>query len=358
MAMARMRSFVAELAAAFLGDVTENVAMLDFLLRAGLAVDGRDANGDTLLHRAARTGRVAVVEVLIKHGADVQVMASDGARPLHCAAEGGSARVVELLLKSGMQRDRYKNTPLHHATTRAVVTELLKAGADVEAEGHDGHRPLHCAVYNSGVDIGVVESLIRAGADANAAGAKWGETPLHVAAAGSSVAKVRALVQAGANVEATAECKTRQEEWSYQLARAGGDERAARAGFYISSGPLPGAYTPFVDGGAPLHVAALRGSSEVLASLLDAGADVHATAFGGGTALHYAARVCAVAKINMLLQAGAQLEAKDNDGLTPLHSAICALVPNGRVNNYRIAYAEPKPLAVREFEAALRSLRF
>jgi ankyrin repeat protein len=73
-------------------------------------------------------------------------------------------------------------------------------------------------------------------------------------------------------------------------------------------------------GSTPLHFAAHRGLTEVVAALLDAGADVHVReAASGSTALHWAAEGGHVAIVESLLARGASLEARDDwHLLTPL----------------------------------------
>ena len=330
MPQGKLRTIVARSVNALLKRATGNATTLDLLLRAGLDPEALDVTGDTVLHYAVREKIIAAVDVLLKCGADIQAVARrDGATPLHCAAVSGSAPVIALLLKAGgkMQADRYKNTPLHYARTREALEALLKAGSNLEAAGHYGHRPLHWAAAGGSVDA--VQLLVAAGADVKATAREWGETPLHCAASGASVELIRVLVRAGADVEAVAEAAGRLSEWPRLLGVNKNNATQARHHYYIRSGPA-GVIHPLVEGGTPLHVAALRGSVGVLESLLEAGADVHATAFGGGTALHYAARVCSVAKMNSLLHAGANAEARDDDGLTPLHSALLCSCAEGK----------------------------
>ena len=83
----------------------------------------------------------------------------------------------------------------------ATVRSLLAAGADVNAIGRNPGRytPLTGAV--TARSAGVVNELLRHGADANYRYGP-GYTPLHTAAAGGSVEIVRLLIEAGANAEA------------------------------------------------------------------------------------------------------------------------------------------------------------
>lgn len=77
------------------------------------------------------------------------------------------------------------------------------------------------------------------------------------------------------------------------------------------------------DGQTALHVAAAAGHVQLVAALLDAGAEPNASSRDGKTALHLAAsRSEAVSRC--LLDRGGLPEAKDESGITPLMSALAA----------------------------------
>ena len=50
---------------------SESVAEIEASIEAGINVNGVDAEGDTALHIAARTGSLEVCKVLVEHGADL-----------------------------------------------------------------------------------------------------------------------------------------------------------------------------------------------------------------------------------------------------------------------------------------------
>ena len=69
--------------------------------------------------------------------------------PLHSAARFGNADTVTDLLKAGANieaKDKNGETPLHSAVisnNAETVTALLNAGADIESRDNDGATPLH-----------------------------------------------------------------------------------------------------------------------------------------------------------------------------------------------------------------------
>eukprot|EP01059_Diplonema_ambulator_P007376 TRINITY_DN16847_c0_g1_i1.p1 TRINITY_DN16847_c0_g1~~TRINITY_DN16847_c0_g1_i1.p1 ORF type:complete len:325 (+),score=60.30 TRINITY_DN16847_c0_g1_i1:306-1280(+) len=74
------------------------------------------------------------------------------------------------------------------------------------------------------------------------------------------------------------------------------------------------------SGATPLTTAALKGYVGIVAQLLDHGADVNATGMGS-TPLHYAAFGGHGENVKLLLSHGAGVEIRDNSGRTALHSA-------------------------------------
>ena len=82
---------------------------------------------------------------------------------------------------------------------------MVEEGADVEALGDEGDRPLHLAAREGHLEE--VRVLVEAGANVEAELA-GGERPLHLAAQGGHAEVVRMLLEAGADVEA-------QKLWSY-----------------------------------------------------------------------------------------------------------------------------------------------
>eukprot|EP00850_Spirogloea_muscicola_P021299 SM000243S08600 [mRNA] locus=s243:174409:177138:- [translate_table: standard] len=79
--------------------------MVARLLRAGVDIDARDADGLTALHRAVFNGREAMVKQLAKSGADVAVLDEGGATLLHYAAQNGSTAAARVLCSCGINVD-------------------------------------------------------------------------------------------------------------------------------------------------------------------------------------------------------------------------------------------------------------
>jgi uncharacterized protein len=82
--------------------------------------------------------------------------------------------------------------------TYAALTQLLSAGADVNARSSGGETPLMLAASRGRLDI--IDLLIERGADVNAA-TEAGNTALMLAAARGQVDAARALIERGARAD-------------------------------------------------------------------------------------------------------------------------------------------------------------
>ena len=90
-----------------------------------------------------------------------------------------------------------------------------------------------------------------------------------------------------------------------------------------------------LNGRAALHLGAMKGHSEVVKLLLEAGADKDATSFAGMTALHLAAVFGCLEVAKLLLEAGAEKNAATDPGKTPLHLSV----ENGRTEVVKLLLA-------------------
>ncbi len=161
------------------------------------------------LVRAAGEGHRLVVGTLIAAGADVGVFPRDGWSALTAAIHGGHEDTARFLLRAGADatEEGAETTPLAIAIaehSQALVEVLLAAGADVNAAGADGMTPLMQAVIYHQDRTGksaFVETLLGRGADPNRADEE-GMTALIYAADHGKVEVVRSLLAAGAELDA------------------------------------------------------------------------------------------------------------------------------------------------------------
>ena len=322
------------------GDVT--IAIASLLLEAGADVNERDDRGSTPLHYAAG-GTSDFVAALLEAGADVNARSSFGDTPLHRAAAGRNDRDtnISLLVRAGAEVDAQTDrgeTPLHRAVANgnpAVAARLLDLGADPTLRDDSGSvaDPVNCENWNTPTFFriaaaDVVAGCIADGADVNASTQQSrnvrtpGSTPLHLASeAGRDTAVISLLLGAGAAVQA----RDSRNYSPLHKAAEGGTPSVVRALLQAGAEVDARAKGFSVDYGwdwTPLHLAAWQNADpQVAGALLAAGADLHARGDAGQTPLHQAALNENPAIAALLLEARADVNAKGSTGRTPLHEA-------------------------------------
>ena len=253
-----------------------------------------------------RTSDHQALRELIASGIDVSTPQGDGATALHWAAHHGDLVAADLLLEAGAGPDTTNDlgaTPLWVAATSAslpVVERLLAAGADPNASLKMGETPLMVAARSG--SLAVVESLLDHEANPNAAERERGQTALMWAAAQGHAEVVRALVAAGADVQA------RSKVW-HQLENTAGNTNPS-GNFKMAHG-----------GSTPLLFVARNGDMDTARALVDAGADVNDTAAASTSVLVVAAHSRQTAFGIYLLEQGADPNAADA-GYSALHAAV------------------------------------
>jgi ankyrin repeat protein len=205
-------------------------AAVQSLLNQKADVNGAQGDGNTALHWAAYRDDVEMAQMLIKAGADVKAKTRIGEyTPLFMAAKNGNAAMIDALLKAGAQAtvaSTTGTTPLMLASASGkadAVKLLLDAGANVNAKDTTNGQTalMFAASLNRGE---VVKLLASRGADLNIMSnvskilgrggrdnddqrrqdvtAMGGNAALHFAAREGAFDAVRALVEAGADVNA------------------------------------------------------------------------------------------------------------------------------------------------------------
>ena len=139
--------------------------------------------------------------------------ASDSESLIDAVADDDIEQVQSLLAAGADVNAKHDGVvAIHAAGSVAMAKLLIEAGADVNVkEDKEGMTALHIAARRGGGsparhyrgDSAVAQVLIEAGADINAA-AKDQVTPLHAAAIACNVAPAKALLLAGAEVNAKA----------------------------------------------------------------------------------------------------------------------------------------------------------
>lgn len=267
---------------------------LSTLLEDGLSANQAYGDGSSALHWASYHQNVDAVQQLLRVGADVNSSTDLGVTPLWLAAQNGDAEIVDLLLRAEADPNRVLRSGETIVMTAAqtgnghVVRALLEAGADPNPAvtrnqtalmwaATNGHSDAVAALIDYGADI-EAQSLVRPQyvksekiQDSHPAYKFWieqgGNTPLIFAARSGDLRSAQLLIEAGADINRV-------------------------SAFGIS----------------PTIMSIHGGNAEILALLLDSGANTESAA-AGHTALHAAVLRGNLAAVEILLHHGANTEA-------------------------------------------------
>jgi len=226
----------------------DNADVVMALLRAGANANAANRYGVTPVMLAARTGDAAVMRALLDAGADAKVAAPEGETALMIAARTGRVETVRLLLAHGADVNHverwYGQTALMWAAAddhADVVRALVEAGAAIDVRSSVLAPPKRdLADFRTDKKGAALQTLLTTFP-------KGGMTAMHFAARQGAVGAIRALVKAGAPLDA-------------------GDP----------------------DGITPLLLAIRNGHYTAAAALVDGGADVNAADRAGRTPLYTA----------------------------------------------------------------------
>ena len=256
-----------------------------FLRDAGLA-PGRALTPDALRAMRGMAGKGKTPRAASKPGSRIVSGArgpsTEARREAKVAAPTRTAESALPSCSAWNTRDFFK------AATVERVTECLRAGAKPNARDKNRFTPLHAAA-RSNESPAVIGVLLKAGADLKARG-NFGGTPLHRAVSNRNLSVMRALLEAGADPNAT--------------------ERTPSA--------------KGKGGARPLHKAAYREDPAFVTALIEAGADPNARDSFGNTPLHNAIGNKNPATVAALLKGGGDPNARGQLGKTPLDRAIKA----------------------------------
>jgi ankyrin repeat protein len=283
---------------------------LCFLLLAAIASAATSDVAD-----AAQRGDRATVRAALARKADVNVAQIDGSTALHWAVERDDLEMAELLIRAGARvaaRTREGVTPLQLAATNGsapMIDRLLKAGADPNAAlTPAGDTAVMMAARTGKPDA--IRALVEAGANVNAKETWGGTTALMWAVSEGHADAARLLLSAGADVNAR----------SHYVAAANGRGFEGRTPVASRTDPKT---EEFASGWlTPLMLASREGDLELTRILVEAGADVNAVAGDGKTALALAIFNGSYEAASFLVANKADVNKADAQRFTPLFWAV------------------------------------
>jgi ankyrin repeat protein len=168
----------------FVAVKADSPSTIQALINAGSSTADRDSLGNTALHAAVRWNALRAAEALIAAGVDINAHAMNGKTPLHDAVRLNITGLETLLIRYGADpevRDNEGNTPLMEAVMMGyipVIERLTEAGADPSIRNGRGDTPLHIAVAMERIDI--VNQILALGCSIHARNSQ-GKTPFRIA---------------------------------------------------------------------------------------------------------------------------------------------------------------------------------
>lgn len=272
-------------------------------LMLALLVAATVARAESPLADLVKAGDRDGALAMVRAGIDVNQPQNDGTTALLWAVYQVDAELVRLLLRNEADPDARNNfgaTPLSEAARVAnpeLVKLLLDAGADPDLGNTDGQTPLMLAAWTGVTEV--AELLIRAGADVNAEENWTGQSALMWAAARKHPGMVQLLIASGADVSVRA----RVFDWERQITSEPRNQYRPAGGLtpllYAARGGCLACVRAIVEAGADLDIPTPEGVTPLLTAidnyhfdvahyLLDAGADPHAFDWWGRTPLYTA----------------------------------------------------------------------
>ncbi len=152
---------------------------------------------------AIEWGDLAIVRSLLDAGADSNLKLGDGISPFTLSIEYKRPDIAVMLIDRGadcVSGGSIGLTPLHLAASHGdvqLVQKLVSCGAQVDARDANGWTALHTAAANS-ADVDIARALVSAGANVNAVGG--GVTPIVLAIGGKRQELSRLLINSGADL--------------------------------------------------------------------------------------------------------------------------------------------------------------
>lgn len=296
---------------------TGNNDAVRLLLDAGAAVNARESDGRCALSIAVACGKWEAAEMLMAAGAEYKT--DSAAREIiYMSAYTDNKKIFDFIEKEYAGRFDFSSSLFTAAmyNNYSFIERFACYSSDIDMESETGgsvRTALHCAVSRGHAET--VQMLLELGADVNRKGCGH-DLPIVLAVFSGSCKTLEIVTDHGADINAYSRSGfTALEAAIYR-------ESSYMVKFLIERGADPNLAS---FDGTPLTDAIIRTgsfkSNEICRLLLNAGADVNASADQGGeknTPLHVAARKGKISIMELLIKKGGSLYVKNSLNRYPL----------------------------------------
>lgn len=294
---------------------TNDVALLNILIKQKVNLNFKYDNGRTILWTAVEKESWAVLEALIKAKVDIDSRDFSGNTVLKWTIVHGLEKAAEILAKNGIKLQKEDASRM---LREAVSSEnIVKLGMltnhkiDFNEVYEDGLTPLWYAAVKGRTDM--VEVLLKAGANADIKDNK--KKSLIMYAIENRKLDIATLLT-GANAKLSLE----EQVFLLQKGMVIGDYElvkvVVRAGANVNM--------KFDDGLSALWIAAFNNNKDMINVLASSGANLNIKDNSGKSVLIWAVENNRKELANLLISLGANVNLFDNDKRTALYSAVQA----------------------------------
>ncbi|MBO8436651.1 MAG: ankyrin repeat domain-containing protein [Spirochaetes bacterium] len=286
-------------------------ALLTMLIAAGADVNAKDEDGSSVINTSLREAPT-LAKLLIENGADPNSADSDGYTPIGVVIDEKNLSMIPLLSEAGADINAIC-TPDGLTPLTAVVSEedieavkiIIANGADPNTADRNGNTPLAYAVES--LDEAVIDVILESGGDLSSVP----DEALPYVVYNEHADLARKLISAVSDINAT------DDDGDTALYCAVLNDDAELVSDLLEAGSNPNA-----GEGDSVHLAIENGYDDILALLLDSGADVNTLKDGEVTPLTLALLLRKESSALLLIEKGADVNKCGWMQLSPISIAI------------------------------------